>query len=132
MADNSDLMQMFKDAIQRSANARYRSGAQSAIGQANAIGGVYGHTVQADTAAAGQNIQAKAEEDRNVIATGTLGLAKKTDARLDASPSESLTQAVNRLLKGNTVGGVGGQGIPPKNPLLDWTHFDPYAKELGG
>ena len=51
MADNFDtsgLMKMFTDAISKSMNAKYRSGAQEAIGAANAIGGVYAHQLQAN------------------------------------------------------------------------------------
>jgi hypothetical protein len=72
----NEMMQMFKDAIDRSANAKYRSGAQAAIGQANAIGGVYGNQLSQNTTLAGQNLQAKAEEDRNALGVGTLDVAR--------------------------------------------------------
>ena len=74
--DNSEMMQMFRDAIQRSRSAQYQSGAQSAIGAANAIGGVYGHNLQANTAMAGQDLTAKAEEDKNSLGVGQLNAVR--------------------------------------------------------
>lgn len=56
---NPEMMQMFRAAIEKSKSAQYRSGAQTAIGAANAIGGVYGHRLQADTALSGQKLQAE-------------------------------------------------------------------------
>jgi len=71
---SNKLFGMFQDAIQRSQNARYRSGAQAAIGQANAIGGVLGDQLQRQTNLSAQGIQAKAEGDQNLLSQKKVGL----------------------------------------------------------
>lgn len=74
---NTEMMQMFKDAIERSRTAQYRSGAQSAIGAANAIGGVYGHNLQADTALSGQTLQHQVGMENVGVNQGQLALETK-------------------------------------------------------
>jgi hypothetical protein len=100
---------------------------------AHTVGGVYGNQLSQNTALAGQNLQAKAEEGRNALGVGELGVRQGQLAENIASsprnykPSESVKQALERLLGGNRVGGTGdkasGQSDTKKDPYsIDWNH----------
>jgi hypothetical protein len=83
---DNNLLQMFKDAINRSQSATYRSGAQAALGAANAIGGVYGSQISANTATSGQNIQKKSLENTASLGAGELDVNRgKLDLAREAT-----------------------------------------------
>jgi hypothetical protein len=127
MADNnfdtSGLMKMFTDAIQKSFSAKYRSGAQSAMGVAGQIGGVFGHQRQANEAA-----DSNALASRRIGVEENQGLQKidleKNKFAFDTSPlqqNQKLTLA--SLLSGQKPGGVGAKptdATAPTNGIGDY------------